>query len=134
MPIRAATRSAVLLVMVTLLVTIVGILPALANSTPQTLPYSQGWSNTALISADDNWTNVPGVVGFLGNNLTAVAGPDPQSVLVTGDSVDVVANQTDPTLSQGGVAEFQGQNPVVALQGTSTADAPNIIIPLTPVG
>lgn len=131
---RTAARSSVPVVIATFLVTIIGILPVTANSTPQTLPFAQDWSNTALISADDNWTNVPGIVGFLGNGLTATTGVDPQTVLVGGDFVDVIANQTDTSLSQGGVAEFQVGNPVVALQGTSTADAPNLVISLNTVG
>ena len=57
---RAAVRSSVPVVIATFLITIIGILPVTANSTPQTLPFGQDWSNTALISADDNWTNVPG--------------------------------------------------------------------------
>ena len=126
-------RSAIALIVI-FLITIVGVLPVSANSTPQTLPFTQDWSNTGLITADDNWTAVPGIVGFLGNNLTSQTDTDPQTVLVGGDSIDVIANQTDPSLSQGGVAEFQIGNPVVALQGTSTADAPNVVITLNTVG
>ncbi len=126
-------RSASALIAIFLIAT-VGVLPVSANSTPQTLPFAQDWSNTGLITADDNWTAVPGIVGFLGNNLTATTDIDPQTVLVGGDSVDVIANQTDPSLSQGGVAEFEIGNPVVALQGTSTADAPNVVITLNTVG
>jgi methionine-rich copper-binding protein CopC len=129
-----AARSAVPLLIATFLITIVGVLPVTANSTPQTIPFTQDWSNTGLITADDNWTAVPGIVGSLGNNLTATTDTDPQTVLVGGDVVDVIANQTDPSLSQGGVAEFQIGNPVVALQGTSTADAPNVVITLNTVG
>jgi Bacterial Ig-like domain len=108
--------------------------PAAADSTAQTIPFTQDWSNTGLITSDDNWTAVPGIVGFLGNNLTATTDIDPQTVLVGGDAVDVIANQTDPSLSQGGVAEFEIGNPVVALQGTTTADAPNVVITLNTVG
>jgi methionine-rich copper-binding protein CopC len=118
----------------TFLITIVGILPVTANSTPQTIPFSQDWSDTGLITANDNWTAVPGIVGYLGDNLTATTGTDPQTVLVDGSSVDVIADQTDPALSQGGVAEFGIANPVVALQGTSSADAPNVVIALNTVG
>lgn len=131
---RAAGRAAVPVLIATFLITIIGILPVTANSTPQTLPFSQDWSDAGLITLDDDWTAVPGVVGYLGNNLTATTGTDPQTVLVDGSSVDVVANQTDPALSQGGVAEFDVANPVVALQGTTTADAPNVVIALNTVG
>ena len=131
---RAAVRSAIPVLIATLLITIVGIMPVTANSTPQTIPFGQDWSSTGLITVDDNWTTVPGIVGFLGNSLTALTGTDPQTVLVDGSAVDVIANQTDPSLSQGGVAEFQIGNPVVALQGTTTADAPNLVIALNTVG
>lgn len=126
-------RSASALIAI-FLIAIAGVPPVSANSTAQTIPFTQDWSNTGLITADDNWTAVPGIVGFLGNNLTATTDTDPQTVLVGGDSVDVMANQTDPSLSQGGVAEFEIDNPVVALQGTSTADAPNVVITLNTVG
>ena len=131
---RTAARSTVPVLIATFLITIIGILPVTANSTPQTIPFTQDWSNTGLITVDDNWTAVPGVVGYLGNNLTSTTDTDPQTVLVGGDFVDVVANQADTSLTQGGVAEFQAGNPVVALQGTSTADAPNIVIALNTVG
>jgi hypothetical protein len=110
---RAAARSTVPVLIATFLITIIGIVPVTANSTPQTIPFSQDWSDTGLITADDNWTAVPGIVGYLGNSLTATVGADPQTVLVDGSSVDVIANQTDPSLTQGGVAEFV-RNPAVA--------------------
>ena len=41
--------------------------------------------------------------------------------------VDVNVNQTNPnTNTTGGVAEFEIANAVVALQGSGTADAPNL--------
>ena len=132
---RARIRIAVPLLIGAFLVGIIGILPVTANSSAQPLPFSQDWSNTGQITADDNWTAVPGVMGFLGNGLVPnIEGIDPQTVLVGGDSVDVVANQTDVGLLQGGVAEFELGNPTIALQGTSTADAPNIVITLNTVG
>ena len=134
MSIRTTNRSAVSLIIATFLMAIIGVLPVTANSTPQTIPFTQDWSNAGLITTDDNWSEVPGIVGFLGNNLTATTDTDPQTVLVGGDAVDAIANQTDTSLSQGGVAEFQTGNPVVALQGTSTADAPNVVIALNTVG
>src|SRR6185503_14782487 len=41
-----------------------------ADSTAQTLPFSQNWSNTGLITLDDNWSGVPGIVGYLGDSNT----------------------------------------------------------------
>ena len=98
----------------------------LADATPQTLPFSQDWSNTGLITTTDSWTGVPGIQGFRGDDLTTATGANPQTLL-TADSavVNVLANQANPnTLSTGGVAEFAIADPVVALNGSGTADAP----------
>ncbi|MBK7992199.1 MAG: VCBS repeat-containing protein [Blastocatellia bacterium] len=106
-------------------------------SPAQTLPFSQNWSNTGLITTDDNWNNVAGIVGYRGDDLTAATGTDPQTILGEGTPViDVIANQSNPNaLATGGVAEFDGiANPSVALQGSGTADAPSIIIALNTTG
>ena len=110
---------------------------ALADTTPQTLPFQQYWTNTGLITADDNWSGVPGVIGYRGDNLTASTGTDPQTILVDGSStpVDVNANHNDPdTFITGGVTEFELADPTIALQGSGTADAPHIVITLNTTG
>src|SRR5882724_1574044 len=108
------------------------------DTTPQTLPFSQDWTNTGLITANDDWSGVPGIVGFLGDSDPGSAtGVDPQTVLadVTSVAIDVIANQANPnTLTNGGVAEFQIADPVVALQGSGTADAPFLRIHLNTTG
>lgn len=104
-----------------------------ATNTPQMLPFSQNWTDTGLITADDNWSAVPGVIGYRGDDLTTVTATDPRTILADGSAtpVDVIANQTNPdTLVTGGVAEFQITNPVVGLNGSGTADAPHIVIHL----
>ena len=109
--------------------------PAQADNTAQSLPFSQGWSNTGLITTEDNWSGVPGISGFRGDNLTAVNDVDPQTVLADETTVDVIANQTNPnTLTTGGVAEFHIADPVVALQGSGTADAPFLLLHLNTTG
>ena len=111
--------------------------PVLANNTPQTLPFSQNWTDTGLITADDNWTAVPGIVGYRGDDLTTVTATDPRTILVDGSAtpIDVIANQTNPdTLTTGGVAEFQIANPVIGLNGSGTADAPHIVVYLNTTG
>ncbi|HST19743.1 MAG TPA: hypothetical protein VLR90_01390, partial [Blastocatellia bacterium] len=109
-----------------------------ADSTPQTLPFSQNWSSTGQITTDDNWAGVPGIVGFRGDDLTTVTGTSPQTILADGSGtpVDVIANQANPnTQATGGVGEFDGiANPVVALQGSGTADAPHIVITINTTG
>src|ERR1700754_1086730 len=82
-----------------------------ADSAAQTLPFSQNWSASGLITTDDNWAGVPGIIGFRGDDLTTVTATDPQTILAdgAGTPVDVIANQTNPnTQATGGVAEFDG--------------------------
>lgn len=106
-------------------------LTAFADTTPQPLPFAQEWSNAALITANDDWSAAPGIVGYRGDGLTAATAVDPQIVLASSTVVDVNANQTSPnTFTTGGVAEFALANPVVALQGSGTARAPHLVLHL----
>jgi hypothetical protein len=92
---------------------------AIGDTTPQSLPFSQNWSNTGLITTSDDWSGVPGIIGYRGDGLTSATGVDPQTVLAdgTGTPVDVNANMTSPnTFTTGGVSEFEITDPVVALQ------------------
>jgi hypothetical protein len=111
------------------------------STAPQTLPFTQNWSNAGLITANDDWSSVPGIEGYLGQDITLATGVDPQTLLTTSTvttapDLDVVANQAAPeTNTSGGVGEFDGiSNPTVALQGSGTADAPYIIIYLNTTG
>jgi len=111
--------------------------PAAADTTPQTLPFTQAWTNTGLITVDNTWTGVPGIVGYRGDALTGSTAVDPQTVLADGSStpLNVLANQTNPnTLATGGIAEFHITNPVVALQGSGTARAPHLVFTLDTTG
>jgi predicted extracellular nuclease len=112
------------------LVLIVGPLAAEATTSPQSLPYEQHWTDTSRIAANDDWSAVPGIVGYLGDDSsTTASGVDPQTVLSEGSgTVDVIANQTNTGITNGGVAEFELADPVVALQGSGTADAPNLVV------
>lgn len=111
---------------------------AFANGNAQSVPFTQNWSNTGLITADDDWNSVPGIIGYRGDELTGSTGTDPQTILADGSAtpIDVVANQTNPdTFISGGVAEFDTlPNTTVALQGSGTADAPHIVINLNTSG
>ena len=111
---------------------------AFADATYQALPFSQNWTNTGMITANDDWSGVPGVVGYLGTDLTAVTAVDPQTVVAdagapAGLVVDVVA-QTLTTNISGGVGEFELADPTVGLQGSGTADAPSIVLHLNTTG
>ncbi|GJE03102.1 choice-of-anchor I family protein [Methylobacterium isbiliense] len=103
------------------------------TTTPHVLAngdFAQNWSNAGLITADDNWSGVASIVGYRGDDVTALVGADPQTL--TGDgtiTLDVNANQTSPnTFTTGGVAEFALANPSVALSGSGTADAPSLVL------
>ena len=106
---------------------------AAADPSAQKLPFAQAWSNAGLITTDDNWANVPGIVGYRGDGLTTRAGTDPRTILADGSGtpLDVNANETNPaSLFVGGVAEFQLADPVVALQPSGAADAPHLLFTL----
>lgn len=97
--------------------------------------FLQDWSDTGLIAAADDWSGVPSIEGFLGDGLTGATGADPRTITGTGTVRDVIANQTNPsTLSNGGVAEFGGADPTIALQGSGTADAPYIVLYIDTTG
>src|SRR5688572_17435954 len=106
-----------------------------ADTAPQLLPFAQDWTNTGLITVNDDWSGVPGIVGYLGDNMglsSTNTGVDPQTVVTPGtpgpSTIDVIANVGNPNgTTQGGVAEFQLADPVVALQGSGTATAPHLI-------
>ncbi|WP_345258794.1 hypothetical protein [Marinicella pacifica] len=114
---------------------------ASANNTPHDLssgPFLQDWSNPSLITSNDDWSGVPSIEGFQGGGLVSGNNVDPQTVLTADDpgTFDVFANETNPdTLNSGGVAEFDTlANPVVAFQGSGTADAPYLQIYLNTTG
>jgi len=109
--------------------------PAGADTVHQPLPFYQDWSVTTLITANDDWSNVPGVVGYRGNGLTANVNVDPQTVLTDGGSAVVYATRTEPlALTQGGLAEFELADPVVAIAGSDIADAPYLVLYLDASG
>jgi predicted extracellular nuclease len=99
--------------------------------------FVQDWSNPGLITADDDWGNVPSIVGYRGDELTSATGTDPRT-LTAPDAllmVDVVANQSATNPTGGGVYEIQGlANPTIALNGSGTADAPYLALYLDATG
>ena len=104
---------------------------ALAGLQP---PLAQDWSDTDLIRADDDWSGVPAIAGYRGDGLVAAPGTDPRRAVADGSGtpVDVAANLSDPGAFglAAGVAEFELADPVVALRGSATASAPQLVIAL----
>ena len=88
--------------------------------------------SASLITANDDWSGVPSITGYLGDGLTSATGVDPRNYTGTDlqNTIDVVANQSNPnsTSLAGGVLEFDGiANRTIALNGSGTADAPSIV-------
>jgi hypothetical protein len=93
-------------------------------------PFVQNWS-TAPITADNDWSTVPSIIGYNGSGLAA-PGTDPQTVLSDGGVPTVLSNQTDPSsLAAAGIAEFSTlAKPTVALAADSTDQAPYLLLSL----
>jgi hypothetical protein len=121
-----------------------GIVAAAHSASANTIPYSlssgnfsQNWSNIGLITANDDWSSVPSITGHLGDdNAATTTAVDPTTIVAPGaGTIDVIANQTNPnTSTAGGVAEFEITDPVVALQGSGTADNPYLMLYMDATG
>ncbi|HMG48227.1 MAG TPA: Calx-beta domain-containing protein [Allosphingosinicella sp.] len=99
--------------------------------------FSQNWTNTGQITADDNWSGVPYIIGYLGDidPSGATTNVDPRTLTGANlGAIDVIANLTATTSTSGGVGEFQIANPVVGLQGSGTADAPSLVLYMDATG
>ena len=100
--------------------------------------FYQDWSDTSLITADDDWSGVASIQGFRGDGLTSSTGTDPQTILADGSTtpLDVNANEVNPdTFTTGGIAEFDAlTDSTVALQGSGTADAPHLVLYMDTTG
>lgn len=111
---------------------------ARADATPQALPLVQDWSNPALLTVENDWSQVPGFVGYRGDKLAGKPGLNPQTITAdgAGTPVNLLANQKNPnSLRTGGVAEFDGlANPTVAFKGSANAAAPMLVLHLDTTG
>jgi len=121
--------------LVRVLVTVLAL--AVPGTAAAALPFAQDWSDTSLVSMDDDWSAVAGVVGYRGDGLVPGTGADPQALVADGSAtpLDVMANRTNPAaLFIGGLAELELADPSVALQPSSTADAPHLVLTLDTTG
>jgi hypothetical protein len=104
-----------------------------ANTTPQTLPFTQDWSATGtLLTTANDWSNVPGIVGYQGTDASSNTGMDPRSILVADTVPQVFVNATTANTS-GGVGEFETEQ-TIAMQGSGTGDFPHITVYLNTTG
>jgi hypothetical protein len=96
--------------------------------------FNQNWNDTNQISASDNWSGVPSVLGFL-SGLGTASGTDPATITGTSTNVDVNANQTNPNqFVTGGVTEFELENPTIAMAGSNSAGSPYIMFHMDSTG
>jgi hypothetical protein len=102
------------------------------------VPLVQKWADASLITADNDWSRVPGFTGYRGDKITTKVGVNPQTLLADGTDtvVNVFANQGKPnTFRSGGVAEFDGiPDPAIALKGSGNASAPFLLLSLNTTG
>ncbi|HEX9950258.1 MAG TPA: hypothetical protein VGB53_00685, partial [Rubricoccaceae bacterium] len=106
------------------------IAPTALAQTAQTLPVTQNWSTVP--TAANDYSFAPGFIGYLGTDSgTGVPSTalvlDPQLVVadLSGTPVNLNITPTAPTTAtSGGLYYFPLANPVVAFQGSGTADAP----------
>src|SRR3954454_12446134 len=94
MPLRR-TASAFALSALALTLPALPVSSALADTTPSTLPFEQRWDNPAQIDTNNDWSQVPSIIGYRGDGMAAT-NRDPQTVLVDGATtpVNVVAQST----------------------------------------
>jgi len=108
-------------------------LVAHADQNPGSLPFTQDWSNSSLITTSDDWSGVPSIVGYRGDGL-ASTDTDPRTVLADGATTPVDVNaQSTATSTSGGVHEIEAAG-TIAMQGSGTADAPHLVIRLDTTG
>src|SRR4051794_17510755 len=140
MPAPRSPRRARLAVLVSIVLAVTGF-QLLAGAAAQasvtnkiaTYPYSQPWDNSALITANDDWSGVDGVQGYRGDGLSSSTSTDPQTVTADGSATptQVFANGA-VTNTSGGLLDVDGDT--VAMQGSGTADAPHLVFHLDLTG
>ncbi len=106
---------------------------ARADATPQSVPFAQAWS-TSPVMADDDWSSVPGIVGYSGADLVPnQGGSSPADISEDGASdatIIVFADRDDVPPPAGGIVEVNGADSIVAFSGSSQVDAPNLVVTL----
>ena len=87
--------------------------------------FFQDWSGTSGLLTADSWASIASIVAYRGDNLTSNTSTNPQTTLADGSGTPVnLVNASTPGSTTGGVHEINDD--VVALQGSGTADAPQL--------
>jgi SAM-dependent methyltransferase len=109
-----------------------------ANSSSHLLktgPLAQDWSNTGLITVNNDWSQVPSIMGYLGDYSASLpVNVDPRTLLTMDNATASVVAQGSATASPGAVYELQNENPTIALHASGTADAPYLVFYLDTTG
>jgi hypothetical protein len=109
--------------------------PAAADAVYQLLPLQQDWTNAGMFGPSDDWSAVPGIVGYRGALGAPTTDPRTLTWFDSGDVTVVTNRHTPGTLLDGGVAAFTRlSDPVVALRGSATAGAPHLRLHLSTAG
>ena len=100
--------------------------------------FFEDWSTTAARVAADDWSGAPYVVGYLGDvSSSGSVGAVPANSTTITDlgAVDALSLGSNVAATNGGVGVFQSlADPVVALQGSGTADSPSLVVYLDATG
>jgi uncharacterized protein len=114
-----------------------------ATNAPQTLPFQQNWSNASLVTVNNDWSGVPGIIGYRGNDLSTIIGADLRTVVAdgSGTAVGVAANigispdYAAEVLGLNGVLEFDHLGDrTIALRPAGDSDVPHIVLSLDTTG
>lgn len=113
-----------------------------ADTTAQSLPYSQDFEVFKTITVNSTWGNVPGIVGYSTIvGATTAEDQDPRTLLGNSSTVSIIPSASTSNTA-GGVLEIDTASntsanplppsfsPSIGLQGSSSAVAPNFVISL----
>lgn len=96
--------------------------------------FRQDWTNVGLITANNDFSGVPSIVGYSADLGGTTTGVDPRTLTTDISTPQVFANTTATNPSSGGVYELEGADPTIAFNGSAAGDAPNIVLYLDASG
>lgn len=92
---------------------------------------TQNWMDAGLITVNNDWSQVPSIMGYLGDYTSSTpVNVDPRTLLNMDNTTISVVAQGTATASAGAVYELQNGNASVALHASGTADAPYLLFHL----